>query len=143
MSIEENKARVRRVWELINARDIESLRGLYTEDYIHHDPAFPDGGTRGFDAYVAAFSGFITAFPDLRVVEDAIAAEGDRVALRWHWTGTNTGDLNGMPPTGKSVNVPATSIFNLANGKLSEAWVEFDAGAMMQQLGLMPAPAAV
>ncbi len=143
MSIEANKQLVRRVWELVNARDIEALRPLHAEDYIHHDPAFPNGGTHGFDAYVAAFGGFLTAFPDLIVTVDDVAAEGDRAATRWHWTGTNTGELNGMPATGKPVNVPATSIHRVADGLLAEGWVIFDAAAMMQQLGLMPAPAAV
>ncbi len=141
MSMEENKALVRRSMALVNARDIPALEALHIEDYQHHDPAFPGGGTRGFAEYAAAFGGFLTGFPDLHVTVDGVVAEGDRVAMRWHWTGTHTGPLNDLPPTGQSVRVNACSIHRITGGKLAEGWVVFDFAGMMQQLTPAPAPA--
>jgi predicted ester cyclase len=60
--------------------------------------------------------------------------------VRWTASGTNTGSLMGLPATGKAVAVSAVYIFRVEGGKLAEAWGDFDALGMQQQLGLLPAP---
>lgn len=54
--------------------------------------------------------------------------------------GTQTGDLMGIPPTGRFVNVLAIIIDQFADGKIIESWRLFDQMGMMQQLGLTPTP---
>ncbi len=63
--------------------------------------------------------------------------------MRFHVVGKNTGAFMDMPATGKSVNVTGTGIFRVANGKLTDNWVNFDALGLMQQLGLVPVPGRV
>ncbi|HEY6410245.1 MAG TPA: ester cyclase, partial [Ktedonobacteraceae bacterium] len=71
-------------------------------------------------------------------IEDLVA-EGDKVVTRWTWRGTNQGEFQGMPPTGKEVAGSGISIHRIAEVKIAEAWVNFDTLGMLQQLGMIPA----
>jgi predicted ester cyclase len=83
---------------------------------------------------------FRTAFPDLHgTIEDQIA-EGDKVVMRMTYRGTHQGELMGIPATGKPVTMTFISINRIAEGKIAEGWVNFDALGMMQQLGVIPVP---
>ena len=75
-------------------------------------------------------------YPDLEYnIEELLAAEGDRIACRWNWTGTHRGEDLGMPPTGKRVTVRGISIFRLRDGKIAEVWVVRNDLPLLQQLG--------
>jgi predicted ester cyclase len=80
--------------------------------------------------------------PDLRVTIEELVAEGDKVAVRRSYEGTHRGELLGIPPTGKQVRIGGISIFRLTEGKIAEHWEQLDRLALMQQLGVIPAPAA-
>jgi len=75
-------------------------------------------------------------------IEDQIA-EGDRVATRWAASATNTGPLQGMPPTGKAVRVTGVNVTRFAEGKIVESWFNFDMLTLLQQLGAIPTPEQV
>ena len=84
-------------------------------------------------------SAFRNAFPDVQfTVEDQIA-EGDKVVTRYTFRGTHQGNLFEIPPTGKTVAFPGISIYRMQNGKMKEAWVNYDVMGMMQQLGVVSA----
>jgi predicted ester cyclase len=51
---------------------------------------------------------------------------------------THKGDLSGIAPTAKQINISGVTIARLANGKLAEGWVNWDALGLMQQLGVVP-----
>jgi steroid delta-isomerase-like uncharacterized protein len=85
---------------------------------------------------------FHAAFPDLHFrVEDCVA-QGDRVLARWRLTGTQRGDFQGHPASGKAATVAGMSLFRLEGGKIQEIWVNMDRLGMQQQLGWLPASAA-
>lgn len=110
--------------------------------WIDHDPAFPFPDLRGPDAAKAACDLYEKAFPDMEVlIEDAIAGEGDTVIIRWIFQGTQTGELPGIPATGKRFSVAGITIDRHANGKMIETWSAWDTLGMMQQLGLVGADA--
>ena len=79
-----------------------------------------------------------TAFPDSRMPYDAIIAEGNTVAIRHSFRGTHKAELQGIPPSGKSVVMPATVILRVVEGKAVEGWLNADFLGMMQQLGVVP-----
>ena len=81
-----------------------------------------------------------TAFPDIHFTIDEQIAEGDTVMTRWTARGTQTGELAGMPPTGKSVTVTGIVVDRFSNGMIAETWAIFDQFGMMQQLGVIPSP---
>ena len=83
---------------------------------------------------------YLAAFPDLRMDPVDVLPSGDKVVARVKATGTNTGELMGMPATGKSVDVQLIDIMRFGDdGLVHEHWGVFDAMAMMQQLGVIPA----
>jgi steroid delta-isomerase-like uncharacterized protein len=85
----------------------------------------------------------IGAFPDRKITHHDTIAHGDKVLIRWSMSGTQEGELMGIPATGKSVTITGFDYFRLADGKIAEMWQEADQLGMMQQLGVLPAPAAV
>ena len=138
MSTEANKALVRRFFEAFNAGDLEGVAGLCAPSVVVHNSGAPDPlNLNGFRQLAGAF---LAAFPGgEHTIEDMIG-EGDKVVTRVVYHGTHTGDLMGMPPTGKQVAVSAMIIDQIANGKIVETWRLFDQLGMMQQLGVMPVP---
>jgi steroid delta-isomerase-like uncharacterized protein len=65
-------------------------------------------------------------------------AEDDRVAVRWTFHATHTGNFRGIPPTGKSVTMTGITIYRLANEKIKEARSNLDMLGLLQQLGIIP-----
>ena len=136
MRAEDNKVLVRRIWEEIwNLGALDVVDEVIAESYVGYIPAMPGPirGTEGFKQLIVAYR---TAYPDVRVTVEDLIAEGDRVVARWTSHGTNTGDLMGMPATGRAVEVPGISIFRIEGGKVAEEWEGFDTLGMMQQLGV-------
>jgi predicted ester cyclase len=80
------------------------------------------------------------AFPDMHVTIDDMVAEGDKVAARVTMTGTQTGEIMGIPPTNKKVTVSLIVIDRFAGGKIVEDNGIFDALGLMRQLGVVPTP---
>ena len=78
----------------------------------------------------------LTAFPDIRFqVEDELR-EGDRIAARVLFTGTQRGTWTGLQATGRSVRVSEMFICRLRDGRLVECWQEWDEYGLRRQLGL-------
>ena len=75
------------------------------------------------------------AFPDLHYTIEDQLAEGDRTALRFTFTGTNTGLFPGKPPTGKHVRWTGIVISRHDAGKVVELWINVDELSLIQQLG--------
>jgi steroid delta-isomerase-like uncharacterized protein len=134
-----NKSVARQVYDEVLSRGrFEVSDGLYTADFTGH------GGTSTFthEDGLAEAKGWRSAFPDLTVTIDLMVAERDLVAVRWTARGTNTGTGNGIPATGKRVEVTGTTIFRLVDGKIAEEWTSGDALGLLRQLGLAPRPAS-
>jgi steroid delta-isomerase-like uncharacterized protein len=141
MSTEQNKAVVRRFYdEMLSRHILDVAADLFTADFIDHDPDDPDGRVSGIEGAKEEVGVYISTFPDMTVSVDDIFAEGDRVAVRGTLRGTHNGALAGIPPTGKSVVVPAMQTFRMVDGKIAEAWLSIDRLAMLQQIGAIPAP---
>ena len=135
---EENKTIVRRLFEeLWNKGNLSVADNLFTPNYDHHDPSTPDFG-RGPESEKKRATLYRTAFPDVRLTIEDIIAEGETVMTRWSCRGTHKGDLRGIAPTGKQINISGVTIARLANGKFVEGWVNWDALGLMQQLGVVP-----
>jgi steroid delta-isomerase-like uncharacterized protein len=135
---EPNKAIVRRLFEeLWNKGNLSLADELFSPNYAHYDPSTPDVG-RGPESEKNRATLYRTAFPDLRLTIEDIIAEGETVMARWSCRGTHKGDLSGIAPTGKQFNISGVTIARLANGKLAEGWVNWDALGLMQQLGVVP-----
>lgn len=142
MSTEQNKATVRRFYEeMLSGHDLGVAGELFTENFVDHDPDDPGGRLSGVEGAREEVGQYIAAFPDMQVSVDDLFGEEDRVVVRGTLRGTHQGAFAGIPPTGKSVTVGAMQAFRLVDGKIAEAWLSIDRLGMLQQLGMMPAPA--
>ncbi|MBI1879025.1 MAG: ester cyclase [Chloroflexi bacterium] len=135
---EENKAIVRRIYEVFNTGNLALAQELITADAIDHQ-AMPgqEQGLAGFKQIVTMLR---TAFPDLQVTAEDMIAEGDKVVGRWTMRGTHKGEFMGITATGKSFTMTGIDIIRFAGDKAVEHWGNQDDLGMMQQLGVMPAP---
>ena len=139
MSAEENKAIVRRfVEEVQNRGDLAALDELCAPDFVNHSA--PPGVPPTRDGLEQLTALFRRAFPDGRMGIEEMLAEGDRVATRKTFRGTHQGDLMGLPPTGRRVEIGLIDIVRVVDGRVVEHWNAVDNLGMMQQLGAIPAP---
>ncbi len=134
MSIDENKALVRRYWQACNKHDFDLLNELTTANFVQHDTT----GDRNLRD-VKAFNTLIaSAFPDITAAIDDIIAEGNKVVVRMTTSGTHRGEFRGIPPTGKNVAITEMLIYRISEGKIAEGWSVSDMLGVMQQLGAVP-----
>jgi steroid delta-isomerase-like uncharacterized protein len=138
MSTESNKTVVQRFREALDAGDLEGAMAVFAPHAVVHMSSAPEPLTmEGFkqlaEVLLSAFSGGTSTVEDMMV-------DGDKVVSRLTFRGTHTGDLMGIPPTGKSVAISEIIIDRVADGKIVESWRLFDQMGMMQQMGLIPAP---
>jgi predicted ester cyclase len=143
MSAEENKAKLRRIYdECFNQGNLATADELISPDFQDISPGIPAGvPTTGPDSLKAAVRMFRAAFPDLRVTADEVIAEGDAVSGRATWTGTQRGDLMGISATGKRVSWSSIEIVHVRDGRFVSHYGIQDGMSLMQQLGVMPAAA--
>jgi steroid delta-isomerase-like uncharacterized protein len=138
---ETNEAVVRRfVEDAFNGRDLDLLDEIVAEGFANHDPPFP-GLAPGREGLKQAFGGFWSAFPDIRATTVQLVADEDKVATVVTLAGTHQGELMGLPPTGREVNVRVVEIFRLVGGEITERWGVVDRSALLTQLGAVGAAA--
>ena len=133
----DHAATLRRMYDLINAGDIDGFGNLLADEFVEHEETPGLAPTK--DGVKAFFRMYISAFPDLRLEAQDVISSGDKVVARARARGTHRGGFMGMPATGKSVDVQLIDIMRFGDdGLVREHWGVFDALAMMQQLGAVP-----
>jgi predicted ester cyclase len=139
---ETNKATVRRlVEEVQNRHDLARMDAFFIPDFINHLET-PDNSseTNAVERAKDVFRQMFSAFPDLHVTIQDQVAEGDRVVTRKLFQGTHQGTFLGIAPTGRPIAFAVIDILRLEDGKVVEHWAIQDRLALMQQLGVVPAP---
>jgi ketosteroid isomerase-like protein len=129
--------------ETFNAHDIEGFASVLADDVVFAAP----GGLRGEGKAACAefFGSWFAAFPDAHVEVRNIHTLGDVVVEEGTFTGTHEGVLQSpggeIPPTGQPVSVDYIQVLRFRNGKHVSFNLMFDRLLMLEQLGLVPAPA--
>ena len=134
MPTEANKALIRRLYEeAANRGNLNAFDEILASDFTTHEDLPPEMPT-GPEGAKQLFAMLRGAFPDLHVtIEDQIA-EGDKVAVRTTFAGTQRGDFMGIPPTGRRVRYAVVDFFRIADGRVAEHWGLSDMAGLMQQL---------
>ena len=132
---EQNKALATRAFEeILSKGHLEMAQQLYAKDFINH--GIHRDATLEEDQ--AALKGWHQAFSDVVIEPRKLIAEDDLVTVYWIARGTNTGTGNGLPATGKKIELAGITIWRIVVGRIKEEWSAFDQLSMMQQLGLIP-----
>jgi len=135
----DNKQLVRRWFEEVwNKGRTEAIHEMFAEDGIAHglsdDPAAPLVGPKHFVGFHAKFR---EAFPDIIVTVDDTVAEGDKVAARCCVRGKHSGHSLGIAATNSPVEFTGMTIVRIRDGKIVEAWNNFDFMKMYRQIGAL------
>jgi predicted ester cyclase len=97
------------------------------------------GGVKGVDleGWKAIVAECHTAFSDFDVAILTQVAEGDLVATRWQFEGTQRGEYLGRPPSGRRATWTGIQIDRFADGKIVESWVDWDKYRLFETLGFL------
>jgi len=136
---EDLKAFIRRWFEEVwNKGREEAIDEMFAEDGVAHGLADETGATltgpAGFKPFFRTFRG---AFPDIKVIVEDTVAEGDKVAARCTLRATHAGDNLGFAATQKPLDITGIAIVRVRDGKIVEAWNNFDFMTMSRQLGTL------
>jgi steroid delta-isomerase-like uncharacterized protein len=137
-SVERNKALVRRWFEEVwNQGRADAISEMFAAEGIAHglleESQRPLKGAAGFKPFHENFRG---AFPDIQVIVEDVIAEGDKVVARCSVRGTHTGDHLGVVATNSTVEFTGMTIARIMDGKIVEAWNNFDFLRMNKQIGV-------
>lgn len=136
---EENKALVQRWFdEVWNKGRADAIDEMFDEYGIAHglsdDPLNPIKGPRDFRPVHTLFR---DAFPNMMIVVEDLIAEGDKVAARCSVRAKHEGDFLGKAATESPVEFTGIAIVRIKNGKIVEAWNNFDFMTLHKQVGLL------
>lgn len=128
---------VRRAFEdHFNRKNPAAVDAVYAPTAVMHTP---DGTMTGRDGMNALMQAYASAFPDFVLTIDDMVAEGDRVAVRYSFSGTHRGAIAGIPATGKRVSLGGNlGIYRVAGGQIVEGYGSWDRYALMEQVGALP-----
>ena len=125
MNTQENKEFIRKYFEALSGKSKPpELVDQYVAEQLLKD-------------HIAMYE---AAFPGYELRSEQMIAEDDLVSIIGRASGTHKGLFIGMPPTGKSWDVPLHITYRVRDGKIVEHWMVVDTAAFMQQLGMIPAP---
>lgn len=142
MTVEaKNKERIRAFVDAINRQDWRALEQLTAPGFRRHSTAAGQHSVESRDDLISFLKKEYEAFPDGQEVIEDLVAEGNKVAARQRFMGTQTGPLGDYPPSGKIMSSTYLAIYRLEDYVIVEVWAEWDNLSGLVQLGHM-GPAA-
>jgi predicted ester cyclase len=121
MSIEQNKEAVHKFIDALNQQDLARLAEVSTPEVVQE--------------WTEAMPGLYSAMNEHHIDVAAIVAEGDLVAVKMATSGYHSGDIFGIPATGKKWTNRVYTFFRLVDGKIAEVDALPDAENHIKQLG--------
>ena len=138
MSTTNNKALIRQWLAEVERRDFDIAFARLDPQFVAHLAGAAEPLNRtAFRVYTEMFH---AAFTNERIIVEEQVAEGDTVATRFTYTAMHSGELPGIPPTGKPVRVMGAHIDRIVDGKIVERTVILDQTTLIAQLGVIFAP---
>jgi len=133
---EQNKALVMRYFGAWGSVNFEAIKEIFSPDYVWHRT---DGRDLSLEKTIEIKTKrneqSKVAFPDMVFINDDTIVKGDKAVLRYTFRGTHEGEVEGIPATGKVVEVKGIEIVRIENGKIAESWEELNVLRYFQQLG--------
>lgn len=133
-SVASNKDLVKSFVEATNRRDWSALDALVAVDFVRHSSSGPPG-VDSLEKLKQFHQAELETFPDLRETVLLLVEEGEYVAARINFHGTQVGKLGPFPPSNRTLNADFNCIFRVADGCIQESWVEYDNLYGLIQLG--------
>jgi steroid delta-isomerase-like uncharacterized protein len=141
MTREEVAGILQRRTDAINSHDVTALSALYSPDCMVESP-MAAGTVQGRQAVIKVFQALFEAFPDVTFAPDLVVIDGNIVASAGWLSGTYTGGFMELPPSGKTVRVPAMTISTIEAGRIVAERRVYDFTGMLVQAGVLKAKPA-
>jgi len=119
---------------MLNTHEPDLVDRFVSEDYRNHNAFVGDGREANRQFWAAFFAGL----PDLSATVEDLVMSGDRVVGRFVYRGTHTGELMGIPASGKPVEMRSIDIWRVEDGMFAEHWDELNLLEMFTQMGALP-----
>jgi predicted ester cyclase len=126
-----NKEVINKLFNVLNTGDFSPWNSLVSQDYIEHGSNRPSGRA----GFRRTYTGFRYAFPDIHVDAEYAVAQGDLVFIYTAVHATQTGEFNGIAPTGRAFNIHSGDLYRLVNNQVAEHWDVIDQYSLLQQIG--------
>jgi steroid delta-isomerase-like uncharacterized protein len=141
MSIEQNQATVLQFYKAFDNRNIDQALALLAPNFTAHLAGIAEPLER--ESFKQFGMTFYLAFANSQHSFDEVIAVDDKVVTCGTFTATHVDEFQGLPPTGKQIQLSIMHIDRVENGKITEHWGQGDALGLMQQLGIvfLPGPA--
>jgi hypothetical protein len=113
-----------------NQRKLWLIDELVAPSFVIHTPI----GDIDLPTLKDGITSYLQSFPDSSVDLEDILAHGDKVAIRYSFTGTHSGDFMGVKATGKKTLCTGMAFYRIANRRIVEGWFVEDTLGLLQQL---------
>jgi steroid delta-isomerase-like uncharacterized protein len=113
-----------------------SKRDVVSESLDAHNPGLDDGEVHDRESYAAYLEAGRSAFPDMEITVEEIVTAGEIAMAEVRITGTHEGPLDGLPPTGRSVDIRGVGKFVVDDGTVEACYLYYDSREMATQLGV-------
>jgi steroid delta-isomerase-like uncharacterized protein len=133
--VDANKALARRAIGYNHGAPDEAT-AIFAPDFVAHMPGQPPMDRATFEHFVGGVTNGMPGYT--YEIHDQIA-QGDLVVTRLTWRGVHSGDLAGVPATGRSIELRGINMFRVQGGRAVEQWAELDMLGLLQQIGAIPA----
>src|SRR5262245_17280793 len=131
---------IRRMFdEVINAGNLELADELFATDFVDHGPM---GEIRGVAAFKELVATWRAAVPDVHCAVENLFESGDMVAWNVRVSGTHTGEMMGIPPTGRSFAYVTPNIARIESGRAVEHWADQGMFQFLTQIGVLESATA-
>jgi steroid delta-isomerase-like uncharacterized protein len=138
VSTTSNKALIRQWLAEVERREFDAAFARMAPEFVAHLAGAAEPLDRSaFRAYTETFH---AAFTNERILVEEQVAEGDMVTTRITYAAVHSGELAGVPPTGKPVRITGIHIDRIVDGQIVERTVLLDETSLMAQLDLIMAP---
>ncbi len=124
--------------EVWNNRREDVIDEMVVEDIVVHGLNDAEGNTiRGREGFKTLHRAFLSAYPDLKITIEDVISEGDKIVARCTVRATHEGEGIGVAPTNQPIEFTGVAIVRIKDGKIVEAWNEFDFMKMYSQVGAL------
>src|ERR1700682_977799 len=113
----------------------EDATEIFSPDFVAYMPGQPPMDRATFEHYVAGVTDGMPGYT--YEIHDQIA-QRDLVVNRVTWRGVHSGDLAGVPATGRSIELRGINMFKVTDGRVVAQWAELDIFGLLQQIGAIP-----
>jgi len=125
---------IREMYRLLNEQKFDEAAVNVSPAFVDH--IMMEGQKPGLEGVRDLFKTMWKAFPDLKqdIIELIVNEDGTRVCALVRMYGTHKGEFMGMPATNNKIDVPASDIILLKEGKITDHWGFIDTETFMKQL---------